>query len=92
VPYLVPSFRGRISRELQGAGTEGGLARRLGRRAYWDMITHSRQPEGVEVLPTSSLSVDGRDNHAHAALEQTASAGVDVVKCRGEFEKLSGVL
>src|SRR5574341_1588825 len=56
------------------------MARRLGSRAYWDIATHSRKPEGADVLPACSLSVDPCDHHAPAPVEQTPSAGVGVVE------------
>src|SRR5262245_55624017 len=56
------------------------MARRLDSQAYWDIATHSRKPEGADVLPTCSLSVDRRDHHAPASVEQTPSPGAGVVE------------
>jgi hypothetical protein len=57
------------------------MARPARNRAYWDIATHSRKPEGADVLPTSSLSVDRSRHYPHAPVEQTPSDGVGVVEC-----------
>src|SRR5687767_13953746 len=56
------------------------MARPAHSRAYWDLATHSRKPEGAHVLPARSLSVDRGDHHALAAVEQTPSGGVGLVE------------
>ena len=48
--------------------------------AYWDIATHSREPEGRDVLPTSSVSMDGSRHYPPAALEQTPSDRVSLME------------
>src|SRR5215203_6161123 len=49
--------------------------------AYWDIATYFSEPEGRDVLPPGSVSMDGRGHYPHAALKQTASGGVSVMEC-----------
>src|SRR5262245_38884137 len=57
------------------------MARPARNRAYWDIATHSRKPEGADVLPARSLSVDRGGHHSLAPFEQTPSDGVGLVEC-----------
>src|SRR5215471_9311084 len=57
------------------------MARPVHSRAYWDIATHSRRPEGANVLPPSSLPVDQGRHHSLTPLEQTPSDGIGVVEC-----------
>src|SRR5229473_6192071 len=56
------------------------MARPARSRAYWDIATHSRKPEGADVLPASSLPVDRSGQPSFAPFEQTPSDGVGVVE------------
>src|SRR5215210_4789402 len=49
--------------------------------AYWDLATYFSEPEGRDVLPLGSGSMDGRGHYPQAARKQTASGGVSVMEC-----------
>jgi hypothetical protein len=70
----------RVARHEQERGP--GRARPARCRAYWDIATYSRRPQGTGVLPAGSVSLDQGYDYASAPLEQTPSDGGGVVESR----------
>ena len=73
------AFKGRVFRGFSVA--EASRSRQdHAFAAYWDIATYFSEPEGGDVLPERSVSMDGGGHYPHATLEQTASGGLGVME------------